>query len=85
MSRVNQLSTQLLVRRGGKVDALDTYGYTPLHRMASNNLAVGAEALLTAGADVHAVTSQGATPLSVAKESRSTDVIHVLLKHGAER
>lgn len=31
--------------------AVDTYGYRPLHRMASNNLAVGAEALLAAGAN----------------------------------
>lgn len=30
---------------------MDTYGYRPLHRMASNNLAVGAKALLDAGAD----------------------------------
>lgn len=32
-------------------EAVDTYGYRPLHRMASNNLAIGAEALLRAGAD----------------------------------
>lgn len=32
-------------------EALDTYGYRPLHRMASNNLKAGAEALLKAGAD----------------------------------
>lgn len=32
-------------------EAVDTYGYRPLHRMASNNLAVGAAALLDAGAD----------------------------------
>lgn len=30
---------------------MDTYGYRPLHRMASNNLAIGAKALLDAGAD----------------------------------
>lgn len=32
-------------------EAVDTYGYRPLHRMASNNLALGAAALLKAGAD----------------------------------
>ena len=51
MSATNQTSTALLVSRGADIEALDTYGMTPLHRMASNNLAVGAQALLDAGAD----------------------------------
>merc|ERR1712151_115382 len=49
MSRRNQESTSVLIKAGADIEALDTYGYTPLHRMASNNLAVGAEALLAAG------------------------------------
>merc|ERR1719253_2369675 len=46
MSRTNQMSTALLISRGADIEAVDTYGFTPLHRMASNNLAVGALALL---------------------------------------
>lgn len=51
MSRRNQQMTALIIERGGDVEAVDTYGYRPLHRMASNNLAIGAEALIKAGAD----------------------------------
>lgn len=32
MSRRNQYSTALLIERGGDIEALDTYGYTPLMR-----------------------------------------------------
>ena len=59
MSRQGQLSTGLILearsRLGGHgdgfdVDATDTWGYTALQRHATNNLAVGAKALLDAGA-----------------------------------
>mmetsp|Transcript_7316 Transcript_7316/g.11532 ORF Transcript_7316/g.11532 Transcript_7316/m.11532 type:complete len:216 (+) Transcript_7316:109-756(+) len=52
MSHRGQMSTEYVIQKGGKIEALDTYGYTPLHRMASNDLAVGAKALLKAGANV---------------------------------
>eukprot|EP00240_Pyramimonas_obovata_P013999 CAMPEP_0118922154 /NCGR_PEP_ID=MMETSP1169-20130426/1177_1 /TAXON_ID=36882 /ORGANISM="Pyramimonas obovata, Strain CCMP722" /LENGTH=211 /DNA_ID=CAMNT_0006862983 /DNA_START=167 /DNA_END=802 /DNA_ORIENTATION=+ len=84
MSKQNQHSTAYLISRGGQVDALDTYGYTALHRMASNNLPVGAEALLKAGADVNYATSYGETPLQVAMQSRAMDVIRVLRQYGAK-
>lgn len=83
MSQRNQLVTELLIERGGHVDALDTYGYTPLHRMASNNLAVGAAALLKAGANPNAATQSGETPLAVAHASRAFDVLRVLQEHGS--
>lgn len=41
-----QHAVRALFERGADVEALDTYGMTPLHRMASNNLAAGAKALL---------------------------------------
>lgn len=53
MGRENQHATAYLIRRGARVaagesrsgcwevEALDTYGMTPLHRMASNNLPAG--------------------------------------------
>lgn len=84
MSRPAQHVTALLVSRGADVEAHDTYGFTPLHRMASNNLAVGAEALLAAGADVNAKTFSGETPLRIAMQSHARDVIAVLRAHGAE-
>ena len=42
MSQRNQVATAYLISRGADIEAADTYGYRPLHRMASNNLAVSA-------------------------------------------
>jgi hypothetical protein len=78
MGQDNQHATAYIIKRGANIEALDTYGMTPLHRMASNNLAVGAEALLVAGADPSNTGGTGATPMQIARESRATDVIKVL-------
>jgi len=78
MGRDNQHATELLIQRGGDIEALDTYGFTPLHRMASNNLAVGAHALLKAGADPFSKGACGQTPLAVAKSSTAVVVLKVL-------
>lgn len=80
MSRAAQMSTKLLLDRGADKEAVDTYGYRPLHRMASNNLAVGALALLEAGADPMALTAHGETAMQIARASRALDVVSVLLR-----
>ena len=49
MSRKGQLSTQVLIEAGADIYSQDTYGYTALHRMASNNLEIGGEFLVRAG------------------------------------
>merc|ERR1719453_1325921 len=69
MGQDNQHATAYIIKRGANIDALDTYGMTPLHRMASNNLAVGAEALLVAGADPGNTGGIGATPMQIARSS----------------
>jgi ankyrin repeat protein len=87
MSRRGQLSTSLLIAAGGHIEAFDAYGYTPLHRMASNNLAIGAEALIKAGANANKVSGKpyaGETPMSIARQSRAMDVIQVLNKYGVK-
>ena len=85
MSRNGQLATGLLIARGADVEAVDTYGYRPLHRMASNNLAIGAEALLAAGADPNArASTDGDTPMDVAMDSEAMAVVSVLRKYGAK-
>ena len=68
---------------GGSIDEPDCWGYTPLHRMASNGLAIGAEALIAAGADVSKQTANGQTPLMVAQLSGEREVADLLLDHGA--
>lgn len=81
MSRDNQHATAFLISRGGDVAAVDTYGYTPLARMASNNLAVGAKALLLHGAD----PSDASRPMKVAQQSDAAAVLEVLREHGSAR
>lgn len=75
MGRENQKSTAYIIKMGGNIEAIDTYKYTPLHRMASNNLAIGAHALLVAGANLHVKTDRGETAISIAKEAGAMDVI----------
>mmetsp|Transcript_7877 Transcript_7877/g.19305 ORF Transcript_7877/g.19305 Transcript_7877/m.19305 type:complete len:220 (+) Transcript_7877:164-823(+) len=81
MSQRGQLSTAYIISKGGKVEAEDTYGYTPLHRMASNNLEIGAKALLDAGANMYKRTKYGEDAMSIAVQSRAYDVVKVLQNH----
>lgn len=78
MGRENQMNTLALIQHGADLEALDTYGMTALHRMASNNLAVGAKALLDAGAELENRGGIGETPLDIARASQARDVIAVL-------
>lgn len=52
-----------------------------MHRMASNNLAIGAAALLDAGADPENPGKCGATPMQIAQQSEARDVMRVLKEH----
>lgn len=78
MSGANQRAAKILIQYGGDIEALDTYGFTPLHRMASNNLAEGAQALLEAGANPTTRGACGQTPMAIAQSSEAHDVIRVL-------
>ena len=49
--------------------------------MASNNLAVGADALLVAGANPFSSTRSGETALSISIQSNAREVITVLSKY----
>jgi len=82
MGRDNQHSTSYVIERGGNIEAVDTYGYRPIHRMASNNLSTGARALLASGADISAVTLYDRqTAISIAQAASATDVLAVLLEY----
>jgi len=72
MSRKGELSTQVLIDAGADIFAIDTYGYTSLHRMASNDLAIGGEALVKAGHDPNMVMEEAdSTPIEIARRSRA--------------
>eukprot|EP00955_Chlamydomonas_euryale_P108931 365891-Chlamydomonas_euryale.AAC.14 len=85
MSAANQAAVPVLVAFGADIEALDTYGMTPLHRMASNNLAEGARQLLAAGADPNHKGRIRSTPADVARESRATHVLQVLREFAAQQ
>lgn len=84
MSKRGQYVTEYLLEQGADAHAIDCYGFMPLHRMASNNLDVGAHALLKHGADPNARTCCGQTPMSIAKSSRALQVMKVLEAFGAK-
>mmetsp|Transcript_14496 Transcript_14496/g.39958 ORF Transcript_14496/g.39958 Transcript_14496/m.39958 type:complete len:170 (+) Transcript_14496:281-790(+) len=72
MSQKNQLSTQALIDAGADIYSQDTYGYTALHRMASNNLTIGGEALVRAGQDPKKpMAGADSTPIQIARRSRA--------------
>ena len=77
MSKRKQLAVKALIERGADIEALDTYGMTPLHRMASNNLAEGAKMLLDAGADLFNTGQIGESPIGIASRSAARDVLKV--------
>jgi len=85
MSQHRQHSADILISRGADIEALDTYGYTPLLRMASNNLAVGAKTLLDAGADPTNKGNTGHLPLQCALSSGAKGVVRVLQEWGEKR
>lgn len=72
MSRKGQLATQVLIEAGADMHALDTYNYNALHRMASNDLEIGAEALVKAGMDPnYKPPSSDSSPIDIARRSRA--------------
>jgi len=85
MSKKGELSTQALVDAGADIYAVDTYGYTALHRMASNNLAIGGGALVKAGQDPNAKTpGADSTPMAIAQRSRATQFLMKMQELGYE-
>lgn len=81
MSKRNEDKVDLLVANGADIEALDTYGMTPLHRMASNNLPVGARMLLEAGADLDNAGQIGAKPEVIAQQADAKQVLAVFREY----
>jgi len=83
MSRKGQLATQALIDVGADLHALDTYNYNALHRMASNNLEIGGEALVKAGLDPNYVPpGADSSPMDIARRSRAIQFLMAMQRLG---
>jgi len=75
---------EALIAAGGKVDAKDQNGSTPLLWAAQFCDAAGVNALIKAGANVNAKAKGGATPLMMAKVFNRAEIVALLKKAGAK-
>lgn len=83
MSRQGQLATQTLIDAGADIHLLDTYSYNALHRMASNDLEFGGEALVKAGLDPnYKPPASDSSPIDIAKRSRSIKFLMAMQRLG---
>lgn len=83
MSTKGQHCTQTLIDAGADIYSLDTYNYNALHRMASNDLEIGAEALVRAGLDPNEkVEGADSTPIEIAKRQRAIKFLMAMQRLG---
>ena len=81
----NIIKINKLIKEGADVNAIDTYGRTPLYLAATCEFNADViKALINAGANVNATNNAGQTPLLVAARNRSLDVIKALIDAGAD-
>ena len=73
---------QLLLNHGASVNAVDSFGYTPLHAAARQGHVDILQLLLNHGASVNAVDNFGGTPLHYAAREGHVDILQLLLSHG---
>jgi ankyrin repeat protein len=74
----------VLFDQGAEVNALDVHGCTPLHSAVYGQHTLVAEFLLEHGAKVNAARiDEGTTPLYFAADLGDTNLVSLLLKHGA--
>ena len=74
---------EALIRAGGRVDAVNDYGVTPLSLACTNGSGSMIELLLNAGADPNDRVN-GQTALMLAANTGRVDAVRALLAHGAE-
>ena len=83
MSEKGQLCTQTLIDKGANIHALDSYNYNALHRMASNDLEIGAEALVKVGVNPNEkVEDADCTPIEIAKRQRAIKFLMAMQRLG---
>ncbi|WP_333023055.1 ankyrin repeat domain-containing protein [Wolbachia endosymbiont of Pentidionis agamae] len=70
---------KFLLEKEVDVNAVDNYGYTPLHHAAEKGLTEIAKLLLENEADVSAIDKDGETPLHWAAKNGRVDAIELLI------
>jgi hypothetical protein len=77
---------QWLIGRGTDLEARDQHGKTALHHSAQRRpgLPLSIDDLLRLGADVHARTNAGLTPLHAAANASNLEAVELLLAHGVD-
>ncbi|KXJ70873.1 hypothetical protein RP20_CCG022249 [Aedes albopictus] len=75
---------QVLAKKPSVVSAVDSDGYTPLHKACYNNNVEMAKLLLRNGADPNAQTELGWTPLHSACKWNNAECVALMLQHGAD-
>ena len=83
--------TSALIEAGALVDARDLGGWTPLHyainRMRDKeyrDMRTLRSLIEEAGADIHAISNDGFTPVSLAAQIGAIEALDLLLEHGAD-
>lgn len=71
-----------VIQHGGRVNAVDEMGCTPLHLAVHANDKMLSKALLKHGGDSEAVNYEGSTPLHLGCWSGSYDAVSVLIDQG---
>ena len=83
MSEKGQHCTQALINAGADPHALDGYNYNPLHRMASNDLEIGAEVLVKAGINPNEKSDEAdSTPIEIARRQRAIKFLMAMQRLG---
>ena len=74
---------RLLLAQGADINEKDANGDTALHLAVSRDYRVVVKHLVNAGADVNAVNGAGVTPLAIALEVGSPEIVDMLRRNGA--
>nr|XP_019936155.1 PREDICTED: ankyrin-3-like [Paralichthys olivaceus] len=77
--------TEILIRKGARLDLQDNHGHTALHSAASRGHIEIVRALVKAGAPIHSLDLFDKTPIDLAAEHEHVDVVKVLLKEEAKQ
>ncbi|GJQ88686.1 hypothetical protein Trydic_g18299, partial [Trypoxylus dichotomus] len=75
---------EILLQNGGRVDRVDSSGWTLLIHAVQREDDYAVQVLLNLNADVNIKGEDGVTPLCTAVKTRNADIVQILLEKGAD-